>query len=65
MKDLAQKIERIKDSEEPKNFGKRKARKKSGAVQYDPITPTEHSAEETKLATNQTAKMMIENDIKP
>ena len=46
-------------------FGKRKARKKAGAVQYDPITPTKHSAEETKLATNQTAKMMIENDIKP
>ena len=50
--DLAQTIEQIKESEELTNFGKRKVRKKAGAVQYDPITPTERSAEETKLGTN-------------
>ena len=32
------------------NFGKRKARQKAVVVQYDPITPTEHSAEEKKSA---------------
>jgi hypothetical protein len=29
------------------------------------MTPTERTGKEAKLATNQTAKMMIENDIKP
>jgi hypothetical protein len=33
-------------------------------VQYQPLTATERTGEEAKLATNQTAKIMIENDIK-
>ena len=63
-KDLKNTIELIKQSEELINFGRRKPRKKAGVVQYDPITPSERTLEESKLATNQTAKMMIENDIK-
>ena len=62
--DLAQTIEKIKVSEELINFGRRKPYKKAGVVQYTPITPTEKTAEETKLATNQGALIMIQNDIK-
>jgi len=62
--DLAQTIKQIKECEELINFGRRKPYKKSGVIQYTPLTPTERTAEETKLATNETAKMMIENDIK-
>ena len=62
--DLTQTINKIKVSEELINFGRRKPYKKAGVVQYNPITPTERTAEGAKLATNQTAKMMIENDIK-
>jgi hypothetical protein len=62
--DLAQTIEKIKVSEELINFGRKKPYKKAGVVQYNPITPTERTGEEAKLATNQTAKIMIENDIK-
>ena len=56
-------IEQIKVSEELINFGKRKPYKKHGTVQYQPLTPTERTAEEGKLATNQTAKMIIEQEI--
>jgi len=62
--DLADVIEKIKVSEELINKGKKKPYKKAGVVQYQPLTPTERTAEEAKLATNQTAKSMIENDIK-
>ena len=51
-------------SEELINFGKRKPYKKHGVVQYQPLTPTERTGEEAKLATNQTALMMIESEIK-
>jgi hypothetical protein len=60
---LKQTIELIKVSEELINLGKRKPYKKHGTVQYQPLTPTERTAEEGKLATNQTAKMMIEQEI--
>lgn len=62
--DLAQTIEQIKESEELINKGRRRPYKKGGIIQYTPLTPTERTGEEAKLATNQTAKMMIENDIK-
>ena len=62
--DLAQTIEQIKVSEELINKGRRRPYKKGGIIQYTPLTPTERTGEEAKLATNQTAKMMIENDIK-
>ena len=61
--DLAQTIELIKESEELINKGRRKPYKKAGVVQYQPLTPTQRTAEQAKLATNQTAKMMIEKDI--
>ena len=41
----------------------RKPNKKKGAVQYDPSKQAELTAEQTKLATNQTTKLMVENDI--
>ena len=62
--DLEITIKQIKVSEELVNFGKRKPYKKYGVVQYQPLTPTERTGEEAKLATNQSAKIMIENDIK-
>jgi hypothetical protein len=62
--DLEVTIEQIKGSEELVNFGRREPYKKYGVVQYQPLTPTERTGEEAKLVTNQTAKIMIENDIK-
>ena len=55
--------ELIKQSEELINFGRRKPYKKGGVIQYNPISPKERTAEEAKLATNQGALIMIQNDI--
>jgi len=60
---LIQVKELIKQSEELINFGRRKPYKKGGVIQYNPISPKERTAEEAKLATNQGALIMIQNDI--
>lgn len=60
---MKQTMELIKESEELINKGRKKPYKKGGVVQYQPLTPTETTAEQAKLATNQTALTMIQNDM--
>ena len=64
IKDMKDIEEQIKQSEELINFGRKKPYKKHGVVQYDPLKPAEKTREQAKLADNQGALALAQNDIK-